>query len=215
MRLRNGPSGYGLVTKLLHWVTVVVIATQFFVGYTMDDDADVRERECEPSGEAAGGGETSEAQEERLDRREEECEQRQDAREDRADEDVWSAFDDLKSGDLFADGVSKPDVHVLLGLLIIGLGLVRVLWRVTTPLPPWADALSPAERRLEGWLEKALITLLFVVPGTGLLLVTGQDDWLRVHITAHILFFVTVGLHIGLVLKHTILQRDRQLQRML
>jgi cytochrome b561 len=43
----------------------------------------------------------------------------------------------------------------------------------------------------------------------------GDDDWLALHVGAHIAFFVVVGLHIALVLKHTIIQRDRHLARML
>ena len=44
---------------------------------------------------------------------------------------------------------------------------------------------------------------------------TGEDHWLSRHIGAHIAFFVVVGLHIALVLKHTVIQRDRHLARML
>jgi cytochrome b561 len=33
--LRNGPGGYGLVTKALHWTTVGAVAGQFAVGYSL------------------------------------------------------------------------------------------------------------------------------------------------------------------------------------
>lgn len=89
-----------------------------------------------------------------------------------------------------------------------------MLWRSTTPLPPWAEALSAAERRLGGLLEKVLLTLLFLVPGSGLLLVFGSGDWLPVHVAAHVLFFAALALHVGLVLRHTVVRRDRHLQRM-
>ena len=36
MPLRNGEHGYGLVTKVLHWLTFLVVVAQFLVGYTMD-----------------------------------------------------------------------------------------------------------------------------------------------------------------------------------
>lgn len=199
MRWKNGPDGYGLVTKTLHWVTVAAIAGQFAVGYTMDVDGDVAEVDCENP----------------VDRLEERCEAQQELREEAAEGGVWTSYSDLRSGDLFSNGLSSPDVHVLLGLSIIALGVVRVLWRSATPLPPWAEALSAAERRVEGLLEKLLLLLLFVVPGTGLLLVTGEDDLLTVHIAAHVLFFVTLGLHVGLVLRHTVVRRERHLQRML
>lgn len=35
MRIRNDAEGYGLVTKVLHWATVVALAAQFVVGYTL------------------------------------------------------------------------------------------------------------------------------------------------------------------------------------
>ncbi len=56
-----------------------------------------------------------------------------------------------------------------------------------------------------------LIALLLVVPGSGLLLVLGENDWLPVHI----LFFATLALHVALVLRHTVVRRDTHLHRML
>ena len=214
MRLRNGPEGYGLVTKALHWLTVAAIGGQFAVGYTMDADGDAAEVDCDPGGEDQGGGDTSDAEDDQLDRLEEQCEARQESRDEAADDAVGTAFSDLGSGGLLDGGLTLPETHVLLGLLVMLLGLVRVLWRSTTPLPPWAEALSAAERRLEGLLEKALLTLLFLVPATGLLLVLGNGDWLPVHVAAHVLFFATLALHVGLVLRHTVVRRDRHLQRM-
>ena len=38
MHLRNGDHGYGVVTKLLHWVTVAALTAQFAVGWSMDLD---------------------------------------------------------------------------------------------------------------------------------------------------------------------------------
>ena len=146
---------------------------------------------------------------------EEEVDRREDTLDDRADDALGTAWDDLRSGDLLAGGVTLPEWHVLLGLLILALGVARVVWRVAGSLPPWAPALSHVERTLEGWLEKGLMLLLFVIPVSGLLLVTGDDDRVRLHIGAHIAFFVVVGLHVALVLKHTVIQRDRHLARML
>ena len=84
-----------------------------------------------------------------------------------------------------------------------------------TPLPPWADHLSEGERRLEASLEKALLTLLFIVPGTGLLLIVVGDDWLPLHIAAQLAMLAAIALHVGLVVKHTIVRRHRHLARML
>jgi cytochrome b561 len=122
-------------------------------------------------------------------------------------------FSDVVTGDAFADGLSLPELHVSLGLGII-LAVVRLLWRRTTPLPPWAEHLSAGERRLEGRLEKLLLALLIVVPATGLLLVAAGDDWLPVHVAAQIAFLVGIAVHVGLVLSHTVVRRNRHLARM-
>ena len=105
--------------------------------------------------------------------------------------------------------------HVLLGVTILVLAVVRLLWRRHTTLPPWAPGLSAAERTLAHWTERALYVLLFAIPLTGLWLVLVSDDALAAHIAAHIAFFVVAAAHVGLVLKHQLIDRDRLLRRML
>jgi cytochrome b561 len=195
MPLRNGEHGYGGVTKALHWLTFSAILGQLLVGYSMSFDD-----------EGGHGG----------------------------DEDGLAALDHGPGGGsdggsgggsgggddgydhLFGSGFGLPELHVVLGLTILGLGVLRVAWRYAGGLPPWAPALSRRERTLESWLEKALLSLLFVIPLTGLVLIgTGDDDWVPLHVAAHVALFVVVGLHVGLVLSHTVVRRDRQLSRML
>lgn len=191
MSLRNGQHGYGSVTKLLHWLTVAAISAQYAVGYSIRGELD----------EHGGHG---------------------------GDDVSLAALDHGHGGgsgsgggadgfdDLFSGGFGLPELHVVLGVTILALGVVRVLWRVAGSLPPWAPALGDAERTLEGLLEKALLALLFLIPLSGLLLIgTGEDDYLPLHVAAHVAFFVVVGLHVGLVLKRTVVQRDRHLARML
>jgi cytochrome b561 len=216
MQLRNGAHGYGVVTKVLHWLTVAAILGQFLVGYTMDfdeasdrardrfkDEADRLEEDVEGRGEAA---------EEQV---EAEIEVREDALDARDDGQASEVFSDVVSGNAFSDGPSLPEVHVSLGLLVLGLAALRLVWRRTTPLPPWASHLSAGERRVEGRLEKLLLALLFVVPATGLLLVAAGNDWLPAHIAAQIVFLVAIAAHVGLVLRHTVVHRNRHLDRML
>jgi cytochrome b561 len=216
VHLRNGDHGYGTVTRLLHWLTVAALAAQFAVGWSMDvDDGTDREDELldgqadRLEDGAEGQGEAAEEQAEAgIERREDAL----DAREDEAASDVFS---DVVSGDAFGDGLSLPALHVVLGLSIIVLALVRMAWRRTTPLPPWAEHLGAGERRLESWLEQVMLGLLVVVPATGLLLVAAGDDWLPVHVAAQIAFLAAIAGHVALVLRHTVVRRNRHLARML
>jgi cytochrome b561 len=121
----------------------------------------------------------------------------------------------MSSGNGLGDGLSLPELHVGLGLFILLLAGVRLLWRRTTPLPPWAEHLSAGERRLEGRLEKLLLALLVVVPASGLLLVAAGDGWLPLHVATQVAFLVGIALHLGLVLSHTVVRRNRHLARML
>jgi cytochrome b561 len=205
MRLRNGEDGYGAVTKTLHWLTVVAITVQFAVGWMMGaDDAAL------------------DLEKERIDRFEDQIKDQGKAAEevfepeiDRMEDALDAREDNYFAGAFAEPGLSFPEVHVLLGISIMLLGLLRVLWRIATPLPPWAHHLSSGERRLQARLEKTLITLLFVVPGSGLLLLTVGDDWLPLHIAAQLMLLAAVATHVGLVVKHTIVRRNRHLARML
>jgi hypothetical protein len=119
--MRNGGHGYGLVTKLLHWTTVAAIVGQFLVGWTMeaDDEAFDREKDridaledagkdsAKAQGDAAEGAFKAE-----IDRMEDQL----DAREDNY---VSAAFSDVSSGHFLNDGLSLPEIHVLLGLSIM------------------------------------------------------------------------------------------------
>ncbi len=216
MHLRNGVHGYGVVTKALHWLTVLAVLVQFVVGYVMDIDAShdraedqLRAESERLEDEAEGQGE---AAEERV---EAETERREDLLDAEKGEEASAVFSDVAGGTALADGLSLPEVHVGLGLFIIALAVLRLLWRRTTPLPPWAGHLSSAERRLEGGLEKLLLALLVVVPATGLLLMAAGDDWLPLHVAAQVAFLVAIAAHVGLVLTHTVVHRNRHLARML
>jgi cytochrome b561 len=115
--------------------------------------------------------------------------------------------------DVFGDD-GLLTAHVLLGATILLLAIVRVLWRRRTSLPPWAPGLSAAERTLAHWTERALYVLLFAIPGTGLWLVLVSDDALAAHVASHVAFFVVITAHVGLVLKHQLIDRDGLLRRM-
>lgn len=177
--------GYGRVAKVLHWLTVAALAAQFTIGYVMEADDGGR-------GRGRGRG--------------------------RGGEDGGHGRGRGRGGDddsVLDQGWSLLTAHVALGLAILTLALIRVAWRRVDGLPPWAETLSEGERRFAHVTERVLLTMLFVVPVTGLALVLGDDDWLALHVTAHVVFFVALAAHVGLVLKHTLVDRDRLLARML
>jgi cytochrome b561 len=182
MRLRNDTRGYGLVTKVLHWATVLAVASQFVVGYTLesDDSGQGRGRGRGRGGESGhgrgrGGG-----------------------------DDGGDDGDDLE---VFDGSFDLVDLHVVLGLAILALVLTRVLWRATTPLPPWDERLSAGNRRFVHATEVALLGLLVVVPLTGLALVLGDDDLLPLHVAAHVAFFAALAAHLAMVLGKRLLPR--------
>jgi cytochrome b561 len=181
MPLRNGDHGYGLVTKSLHWLTVLALAAQFTVGYLMEVDDSGR-------GRGRGRGRGGESGRGRGRGGEE--------------EDLLESIDGLVA------------VHVTLGVVILVLAVARVAWR-RTGLPPWAETLRAGERTLAHWTERALLLLLFVIPPTGALVLLVDDDWLPLHVASHIALFVALTAHLGLVLKHQLLDRDRLIGRML
>jgi len=167
--------GYGVVTRVLHWLTVTVLITQFIVGYSLDVDGRGRGR--------GRGGESGRGR--------------------------------GRGGGLAIFGDNRLlTLHVLIGVTILVLATVRLLWRQRTTLPPWAPGLSATERILAHWTERSLYVLLFVMPLSGLWLVLVNDDAVAVHVASHIAFFVVVAAHVGLVLKHQLINRDGLLRRM-
>ena len=126
-------------------------------------------------------------------------------------------------------------VHVALGVGVLALAALRLLWRAGTPLPEWAEGLSPTERRVAHVVERLLYATLVLIPLTGLALVLASgEDWdlgnrewvapfeladddvlLGAHIATHLAFFAALAVHVGLVLKHQLVDRDGLLGRML
>ncbi|HEY8474464.1 MAG TPA: cytochrome b/b6 domain-containing protein [Natronosporangium sp.] len=175
MPLRNGPTGYGVVTKTLHWLTGFLLAIQFAVGYGL---------------EAVSAWLTGT---------------------DDSDADEAAVF-----------------VHGWLGGAILLVAAIRLGWRLTTPLPPWSERLSEADRRLAHRTEQVLYLLLFVTPASGLalLLLSGEErdiaedrEWrppyalveddllLAAHVVAHLTFYVALAVHIGLAVRRGTLAR--------
>jgi cytochrome b561 len=187
----TGPShaepttGYGRVAKVLHWATVLALLAQLAVGYAMEAGDSGRGRgRGRSGGPGRGRGRGGEGE-------------GYDVAERLA---AWPE-------DLLA-------WHVVLGMTVLLLAAARVAWRRGHGLPPWAETLSSTERRVAHWTERALLALLFAIPLTGLSLVVGGDDLVALHVASHVALFVALAAHLGLVLKHQLVDRDRLLRRM-
>lgn len=128
-------------------------------------------------------------------------------------------------------------MHMSLGAVLLVLAVIRLAWRVLTPLPAWAETLTPFERRYAHRVEQALYLVMFAIPITGMLTVMAdgerlsffgvvevpsffsedsdlEDVAVALHVAGHIAFFALLALHVGLVLKHQVVNRDGLLRRM-
>jgi len=177
--------GYGAVTKVLHWVTLLLLVAQFVLGYGMEGFAESLFEE-DSSGHGHGGDRT------------------------RAGDDQL----------VFA--------HAWLGAAILAVGVARLVWRWSTPLPAWSERLTSLDRSIEAWVEKILYVTLFVIPlsGMGLLFLSGKEreladrrKWLPpfdvvsddlmlgAHIAGHVTFYAALVMHVGLALRRRTLTR--------
>lgn len=98
-------------------------------------------------------------------------------------------------------------VHVVLGVSILLLAAVRLWWRRRSTLAPWAPQLSATGRAVEHKVEVVFYALLVLIPLSGLWLVLVDDDAVILHVSAHLVFFVGLAIHVGLVVKHRLLRR--------
>lgn len=206
MHWRSGDHGYGVVSKTLHWVTVLALAAQFWVGWTMEADDDAfaadkaRIEQLEEQAKDLEGPARDTAREE-VNRLEDAL----DARSDEAEDEF------VRESLRHPTEPSLPLLHVGLGVLVMCLGAVRIAWR-RTGLPPWAEHLGPTARTVAGATEKVLLASLFVMPGSGILLVLAGAEWLPLHVASHVVFGVALLVHVGLHLAHA---RHGHLRRML
>jgi len=128
-------------------------------------------------------------------------------------------------------------IHRPLGILILMLAVVRLVNRMFTTLPPFPPTMSPRERFLATASEKMLYTLMFALPlvGWGMLsaghypivmfgpvhlpAILPANPALyailrKTHTVLAYLLFATFLAHLGAVLFHTLIIRDRLLRRM-
>ncbi len=128
--------------------------------------------------------------------------------------------------------------HKSIGITILGLALLRLLWRWLNPIPPLPSNLKPHERFLAHFTHAALYVLLFAMPLTGWMMSSARGfpvSWFNTYqlpdlvpkndrlydalVTTHavlaIALALTVLLHIAGALKHHFVLKDDTLRRML
>jgi cytochrome b561 len=128
-------------------------------------------------------------------------------------------------------------IHRPLGIIILILAIIRLVNRMFTTLPPFPPTMSQRERFLASASERLLYTLMFALPlvGWGMLsaghypivmfgpvhlppILPANPTLYAVLRKAHTilayLLFVTFLFHLGTVLFHTLIVRDRLLNRM-
>ena len=128
--------------------------------------------------------------------------------------------------------------HKSIGITILGLALLRLLWRWLNPIPPLPSNLKPHERFLAHFTHAALYVLLFAMPLTGWMMSSARGfpvSWFNLYqlpdlvpksesiydamVTTHavlaIALALTVVLHIAAALKHHFVLKDDTLRRML
>lgn len=179
------PPRHGVVARVLHWLTVLALLAQYVVGYAMIG----AEGLLEP------------------------------------------VVEELYDGD---EDLLLP-VRVAIGCGILALTVLRFAWRRVVTLPAWPATVTRAEQRFASATERVLYLLLVLTPSSGLalVLISGEDweiadraEWtaplelvdddllVGVHVTLQILMLVAIALHVGFVLKHQFVDRDRFLRRM-
>jgi cytochrome b561 len=128
--------------------------------------------------------------------------------------------------------------HKSIGLLALVVAVLRLLVRKSGQLPAWAPTLTTRERRFVHRAEQLFYTAMFVMPLSGYLYVMaggygvvlfgvldltnpiGKHESLAIaakwtHIVSSYALLLTFIGHVGLVLRHQVLLKDRLLHRML
>jgi cytochrome b561 len=127
--------------------------------------------------------------------------------------------------------------HKSIGLVALIVAVVRLLARKSGQLPDWAPTLSVGERRFAHRAEQLLYTAMFVMPVSGFLYVMaggygvrlfgaldlanpiGEHAWLAAaakwtHVVTGYVILAALAGHVGLVLRHQLVLKDRLLHRM-
>ena len=128
--------------------------------------------------------------------------------------------------------------HKSVGITILGLAVLRLLWRWMNPTPALPDTLKPYERVLATLTHAGLYIILFAMPLSGWIMSSARgfpvswfgfiqlpdpvaknkavyDAMLQTHETLAWVLYAIVTVHVLAALKHHFMLKDHVLKRML
>jgi cytochrome b561 len=128
--------------------------------------------------------------------------------------------------------------HKSVGITVLGLAVIRLLWRWANPTPDLPTTLKPYERTLAGLTHFGLYLLLFAQPLTGWMMTSARgfpvswfgffqlpdfvpknralyDALVETHHILAVALYAIVFLHVAAALKHHFVLKDDVLRRML
>lgn len=127
-------------------------------------------------------------------------------------------------------GRSPISIHMVLGVGLLAIMLLRVIVRFTTPRPAWANTGNELLNKLGEWVHLGLYLIVFFILGLGGLIaynrnlfavalgtgtVSGRAGLIGdIHHLGWLAAFMLVALHVGAALYHQFILKDNLLARM-
>lgn len=126
----------------------------------------------------------------------------------------------MEEAELAADAGYWFQWHRAVGLTILGLSLIRLVWRFTHPWPPLPERMPEWEKRLARGTHIMFYVLMIGAPLMGLAAATVADNGLGeqlgdIHKLLVKAIYVVLALHVAGALKHHFIDKDEVLSRML
>jgi len=133
---------------------------------------------------------------------------------------------------------TAPHTHKSVGLLLLGLTLLRLVWRLMSSTPTALADHQPWEKRMAKWVHALLYSLMLLLMMSGILISTadGRDIWIFdwfavpfpnafiddqadiagvIHQYLAYSLMAIVVLHAAGAIKHHVIDKDNTLKRML
>ncbi len=127
------------------------------------------------------------------------------------------------------------NLHKSIGITILGLGLIRFLWRITHKPPAILSSYKAWERKTATAAHHTLYLLMFAMPVSGLIMAMSgkygvkwfgidviagtenkvlRDFFKEAHEIIGVILLILVVLHIAGAIKHKLIDKDETMKRM-